>query len=79
MASKNVKITVEFPEGMRKLNKQQADRLKEIFRSEFANALGADAADRLAAMDFENVTRSPSSKKPSSKKSVKGSSKKSIK
>jgi hypothetical protein len=84
MASQKVRVVVEFPAGMRKLNKQQADRLKNLFRTELANNLGAAAADRLAVMDFENVTSPPgggklAAKKAASKKGVKGAAKKSSK
>lgn len=85
MASQNVRIIVEFPEGLRKLSKKQSDRLKDLFRTEIANVVGAAAKDRLAIMDFENVT-SPiggggrlASKKAVSRKGVKGAAKKSSK
>jgi hypothetical protein len=83
MASQNVKVIVEFPAGLHKLNKQQTDSLKSIFRTQLANVLGAEGADRLADMDFENVTKGPGggrfTKKPGSKKGVKGGAKKSSK
>ncbi len=85
MASQNVRVIVEFPAGMRKLSKQQADSLKNLFRTRLANIVDAEVADSLAFLEFENVTPpisggSLAAKKAGSKKGAKkGSAKKSSK
>ena len=71
-----IRVRVEFPAGIRKLKKKEADELKELFRTRLANVLGAEAADSLADLGFENVTNHPSG---STKTTKKGAAKKSNK
>jgi hypothetical protein len=84
MPSKKVRVRVEFPAGMRKLNNKEASKMQSLFRTELANILGADAADKFDSMDFENVTKGPgggnvAAKKAGSKKGAKKGAKKSSK
>jgi hypothetical protein len=80
MATQKVKIIAEFPEGLRKLTKKEASALKLMFRSEFANVLGAEAGKSVASLEFDNITSAPiAGGKKAAKKGAKKSGKKGAK
>lgn len=72
MASQKVKIIVEFPEGMRKLTKQEANRLKQAFNTELANTVSAKPLESVLSLEIDNINRTAGG---SSKKGTKGGTK----
>ncbi len=89
-SSKRVQITVEFPEELAKLSKEEADRLKGIFKTEAANILSGKVRESLLTTVIRNTKPgggggsplagvSRGAAKKSSKKAAKKSAKKSRK
>lgn len=56
MASKRtVQITVEFPEELAKLNRDEVNRLKSMFKTETANILSSIVPETLLSIKIRNT------------------------
>ena len=55
MASRRVHITVEFPEELAKLTREEANRLKETFKTETANLLSNKVPQGLLSITIRNT------------------------
>lgn len=79
MASRRVKIAVEFPKEVGKLSKAEKDRLKETFGAEVVNVMNARVPNSLVSTIIQNVTSASGTSKKAAKGAAKKSSKKASK
>lgn len=59
MASKKVRVIVEFPEGMELLSRKEAEQVRNALRSELATVVDPEDQTSVAYLEFENVTNPP--------------------
>lgn len=79
MATKIVRVVVEFSEPLKKLSGKQIQQLKKAFHTELVNVVTAPGVASMAALDFENITKAPKGKKNPKPSAAKAGGKKSNK
>ena len=57
--AKKTQIVIEIPESLAKLSKTEADRLKQVFRTEVLNVLSAKAPGALFSITTQNTKHNP--------------------